>query len=205
MATMGRLALVLLIVMTSLGSAQLKTIPEQLAQAGVDLVGGASVPSGFAPTVDAVLEQADVIVQGVVGAPRTYLSQDQMNVLSDYPLVRPTVLFDSKVAPLSQPGIPEPEIVVTVRGGKITIGGLTYTERFDALPKLEPGSECLLLLKRVGNRLHIAGDGHFGAFEVEGGRLKPLTRVHGFAPTYRGMPTVEAAQAIVSRRRLISK
>jgi hypothetical protein len=67
--------------------AQLKTIPTLLAEHGNDLRSGASVPSGAAPDLDVILRDTDLIVRGVVGNPRSYLSDDQMTIFSDYPIV----------------------------------------------------------------------------------------------------------------------
>jgi len=183
----------------SASAQQLKTIPEALASAGHDLVSGATVPSGSPPELDYVLRDTDVIVRGVVGQPRMYLSDDQMNVLSDYPIANPTVLFDAGVASSPRPGAPE--ITVTLVGGEITIAGLVFTQTPGALPGLQPGSDCLLLLTRSNGKLFIAGDRHFGAFEVREGLLVPLTRVQNFGSTYKGLPASTASASIVKQRR----
>lgn len=84
--------------------AQLKTIPQQLAEQGTDLRSGASVPSGASPDVDVILRDTDVIVRGVVGNPRSYLSDDQLTIFSDYPIAKPVILFDTMIASSSKPG-----------------------------------------------------------------------------------------------------
>ena len=183
--------------------AQLKTIPEQLAQAGHDLKSGATVPSGRAPEIEFVLQQTDLIVRGIVGEPKSYLSNDQTDIFSDYPIKNPTVIFDILVARLPQP-FPI-EIVVTIEGGTVTVSGLKFTMAPGALPNLRPGSECLLLLKRVKDKFHIAGWGYLGAFQILDNKLTALTGVRTFGTEYRGMEAPAAISSIVSRRQLIKK
>ena len=181
---------------------QLKTIPQQLAEQGIDLTSGTSVPSGAPPNLDVVLRDADVIVRGIVGNPRSYLSDDQITIFSDYPIVKPAVLFDKTVVSSPMPGFRE--IVVTLEGGKVTLGGLTFTVIPEGLPGLNPGSECFLLLKRMRGKLYVAGDGYLGAFEISpDNRLMPLTGARGFAPAYRGAAATPAVNSIVVRRRSV--
>jgi hypothetical protein len=129
-----------------------------------------------------------------------------MTIFSDYPIVKPKTFFDKITTTASKPGPPEVEMVVTVEGGKITLGGLTYTVIRDALTGLHPGSECLLLLKRRGGKLHVAGGGFLGAFEIGPDKLlKPLTRVHNFAPEYSGAPAAAAVNSILARRHALAQ
>lgn len=199
--------LIALLLQSSPASAQLRTIPQQLAEQGTDLTSGATVGSGPSPELDVVLRDADLIVRGVVGNPRSYLSHDETTIFSDYPIVKPTILFDAVIASSSTPGVPEvPEIVVTVEGGKITLGGLTFTVSRDALPGLPTGSECFLLLKRVGGKLHLAGDGSLGAFGINADKhLMPLTGARDFAPAYRGAQATAGVNSMVARRYAIAR
>jgi hypothetical protein len=75
--------------------AQLQTIPEMLRTAGESMSGGPTIPSGVAPTLDRVLADTDMIVTGVVGQPRSYLSDDQRDVYTDYPLSNPAFLYQA--------------------------------------------------------------------------------------------------------------
>lgn len=186
--------------------AQLKTIPQQLAEQGTDLMSGATVPSGASPDLDVVLRDSEMIVRGVVGNPRSYLSDDQTTICSDYPILEPVILFDTMIASSSKPGPPEIEIVVTLEGGKLTLGGLTFTVTPGGLPGLEPGSECLLLLKRLRGKLYVAGDGYLGAFGISPDeKLTPLTGARDFAPAYRGVAATAAVNNIVARRQSIAR
>ena len=72
--------LLLLLAFAGTTHAQLLTIPQALGRAGKSLSGGPSIRSGPAPTLDQVLGDTDMIVRGIVGEARSYLSEDQMIV-----------------------------------------------------------------------------------------------------------------------------
>jgi hypothetical protein len=63
------------------------------------------------------------------------------------------------------------------------------------------GSEGIFLVKRKGGRYHIAGT-YFGAFEVANGKLKPLTKVQGFASEFQGASAAEAEAQIAALARI---
>src|SRR5256885_1953912 len=104
---------------------RLLTIPESLANAGKSLWSGPSIPSGPSPTLDDILHQTDAVVRGMIGPGHSYLSEDQHDVYTDYPILNPVVLFERSPRTLGTPGVPSP--MVTIYGGVITINGLTYT------------------------------------------------------------------------------
>ena len=183
-------------------ASQLATIPEQLAKAGRSLSSGASIPSGLAPTIDDILADTDLIVTGIVGEPRSYLSDDQMDVYTDYPILNPVVLYQSGVVASRVTNMPG--IIATVVGGTVMIDGLTFTSTPEALPRLEPGSESLLLLKLRDDHYHLAGT-YFGAFGISAGRLTPLTKKRGFASEYVNAAVPEAAKEFVGRRRRLHR
>jgi hypothetical protein len=56
--------------------AQVLTVPQALASAGESLYGGPTSPSGPLPTLDRILLKTDLIVSGVIGESRSYLSDD---------------------------------------------------------------------------------------------------------------------------------
>lgn len=140
-----------------------------------------------------------MIVRGVVGQPRSYLSDDQVDVLTDDPLLKPTVLFQNDATSLGLAAERE-GVTVTVRGGTIEINGLTFTSKHAALPGLEPGSEEILCLKRVGSRNLIALT-FYGAFRVESQGLAPLSRKQGFAPEIEHVPSATVIAELVARAR----
>jgi hypothetical protein len=72
-------AVVALVALTTvLVNAQRLTIPQHLLRASEPLVHGWSEPSGRPPTLDQVLQPTDLIVRGIVGEPKSYLSDDQL-------------------------------------------------------------------------------------------------------------------------------
>lgn len=178
---------------------QLATIPEQLAREGRSLHSGASIPSGVAASIDDIVADTDAIVRGIVGEPRSYLSQDQTDVYTDYRLSNPVIAYQSKVLSSPRPGMPS--VIVTLLGGTVTIDGLSFTSRHEALPELPLGAECLFLLKNTDDDHYRIAGTYYGVFAITGGRLTPLTRKHGFAPEYQGAIAEEGTQAMVSRLR----
>src|SRR5687768_1673129 len=93
------------------------TLPENLARGGGWVA--PSPPSGPGPSMREILSSTDIIVRAVVGQPQmSYLSTDQREVLTDYPLVKPNVLYLDGTRHTTQPGT-YPPITVTVRGGTV--------------------------------------------------------------------------------------
>jgi hypothetical protein len=175
-----------LLAATSVAStgAQLETIPERLAKAGRSLGNSTTVPSGLPPTIQEIVRQSDLIVLGTISNPRSYLSDDQTEVFTDYSVLRPVTLFTSTVARVPGP-VADANLTVTFLGGKVTINGLVFSAEHEALPLPEPGTECVLLLKRVGGRHFVSGR-YFGMFQTSGDRVTPLVRKPGFASEYAG-------------------
>lgn len=176
---------------------QLLTIPEELSRVGKSLSSGPTLPSGPTPAVNQILAITDIIVKGVLGNPTSYLSDDQMEVYSDYPLQDAVILY--QVQESARPRTSQvPAITLTMLGGTVTINGLTYTRRHEGLPLIPPGTECLLLLKQVGNRYYIAGS-YYGAFRIVNGTLTRLVHSEEFAPELNGASASAAEQDLVSR------
>jgi len=182
----------------AVGAAQSRplTIPEALAKAGSSLSSGPTVGSGLPPSLDTVLQETDLIVRGVVGLPVSYLSDDQTEVLTDYPLVAPNVLYQRDQRANGETS----GVTVTILGGDIAIDGLTFSSRHASLPQLTPGSEGVFCLKRVGDQNHIALR-YFGVFAVLGLDLVPLVRKSGFAPEVKGKAADVVIDELVRRAR----
>jgi hypothetical protein len=174
-----------------------RTIPQSLAAAGTSLNGAVTTPSGPAPSMDIVVRQTDVILSGIIGESRSYLSKDQREVYTDYTILKPVFLYSRSLVTSSKPEIPR-ETLVTLAGGTISINGLTFTLIHQALPSLEPNTECLFLLKRVDDKYHIV-ETYYGAFSIADGKLHPLAKKWGFAREYENVSAVVAVAAIVDR------
>lgn len=196
--------LILLLSVAMRAQVDRQTIPEILARGGESTSGMSMIPSGLAPTMTAVLADTDVIVRGIVGEPRSYLSDDQFDILTDYPILNPVILYQPVTARSIDPAVRTPTITATLRGGTIKINDLTYTFTALALPSLEPGTEGLFLLKRVGNQFRIAS-AYYGAFRIADSKLIPLTRKQGFAQEYVGPPAAQVAEKLVIQRRALRR
>lgn len=179
--------------------AQGATIPESLRAAGRSPASGASIPSGPPPTIDSILADADAIVRGVVSTGRSYLSADQKDVLTDYEFVNPVFLYSTHWPTAPDPR-PLPVETVTLLGGSVTIGALTFTSTHEALPALELGQECLLLLKKTGDHRYRVAGTYYGAFEIRGGQILVLTKKFGFASEYQDQPVDDVSQDLVARK-----
>jgi hypothetical protein len=166
-----------------------ETIPEAVARGATSR---ASTPgSGRPEALTTLLRRADVIVRGVVGVPRSYLSDDRQSLFSDYPIQNPVYVYRREEPVFIVPGVPPP-LLVTIRGGRIEIGGVLFTESDGSLPRLMPGADVVLVLERTDGKYRPAGGGHLGAFAVVNERLVRLTGRRGFAPEMEGRIAVEA-------------
>ena len=171
-----------------------QTIPEIIASGGGWI--GPSVPSGAGPSMNDVLNQADAIVRGVVGkALPSYMSEDEREVYTDYPIASAVFLFQREVVGSAVPGKP-PTATITVRGGTVDVNGVPFTAVYKGQPVLRPGSEGLFLLKRVSGKYRIATD-YFGVFEIVDGKIIPASPKPSFASEYRNLAVDVAAARIV--------
>ncbi|HXG87050.1 MAG TPA: hypothetical protein VNJ02_01850 [Vicinamibacterales bacterium] len=168
-----------------------------LVEAGQSRTRGTTVPSGPPPHIDEILRDTQLIVRGVVGRPRSYLSPDQRYVFTDYPIERPAILYQRIIDASRHPGN-VPGVTLTVLGGSVVINGLTFTEAVGALPSIEPGTDCLLLLSKKDGKLVLAGS-YYGAFSVAANVLVPLTRKQGFALEHAGADATRAIRDLVDR------
>jgi hypothetical protein len=178
--------------------AQTQTIPQKLAVANKSLLRVITVEIGVPPTIDDVLRETDVIVQGTLGEPRVYLSQDQTEVYSDYPILNPQYLFPSELGLTSQPSVSK-ELAVTQEGGVLTVGAHSYAMEVKPLPPFRPGTEGIFLLKRVGDKFYVARK-FFGAFRTDSPYITPLAKVEEFAPELRSQTPQEAINRLVVDR-----
>jgi hypothetical protein len=172
-----------------------ETIPQAVARGATGRI--TTAPSGKPPDMDDILRDVDVVVRGVVGEPRSFLSEDKRDVYTEYSMKRPIVAYQARPVAAAVPGV-GPEVSVTQLGGTVMVDGVKFTQTEQGLPPLQPGTEALFLLKRIDGRYHIAGT-FFGAFGIVAERLKPLTTVESFAPEYRDAPAREGTEKIVRR------
>jgi len=143
-----------------------------------------------------VLAETDLIVRGVLDEPATRLSDDQMEVYTEYHL-RNAVTSYSALSSAVQAGL-QSRLTVTVLGGTVTINGLTFTRVHGALGSLKPNTEYLLLLRRIDNSYFLAGD-YYGAFQVTGSTVTNPVQKPGFAEELNGKPVTEVEQTLLAR------
>ena len=194
------LAALALVAVPLLVSAQHETIPEAIVRGAYGRI--RTPGSGVGPSVDDILRRTDIVVRGVLGEPRSYLSDDQRDVLTEYPMIEPIFLYQAQFTSASLPGI-LPTMTVTQLGGTVVLNGVTYTQAEQSLLPLQRGFEGLFLLQRVGNRHMIAGT-FVGIFSLSGETLTPLAKTGTlFAAEFKGLSTTEAIADIVNRLRIL--
>jgi hypothetical protein len=124
------------------------------------------------------------------------LSEDELDIYTDYRLMNPNVLYSSDVVAAARPGVPS--ITVTALGGRVVINGLSYRSIHGGLPLLEPGWECLFLLEKGRDgRYWIAGT-YYGALRVVNGLVRPLAAREDFAPGLRELPVQTAEKQLLT-------
>ena len=191
--------LAFVLTLSSVGHAQSETVHEAIARGATGRV--STAPSGHPPTVTDLLRETDIVVRGIIGQPRAYLSGDKRDVYTDYALKNPAILYAKQVLSSAVPGA-SADVTVTQLGGTIEVNGVKFTQQENGLLPLEPGVEGLFLLKRVDNRYQIAGT-YFGAFRIAAGRVTPFTMRQSFAPEYRDASTEHAVAEIMRQLRTL--
>jgi hypothetical protein len=191
-------ALLLLAMSMPTTQVQRQTIPDAVAEGAVSSV--ATVPSGQVPTMSALLPMTDIIVTGIIGEPRSYLSEDKRDVYTDYLIGNPVFLYESKLAAVPRPGMVQ-NVTVTQLGGTVMVNGTKFTQKEPALLPLGTGANALFLLHRSGDKYLIVGK-YFGAFRITDGRLVPLVTREDFAPEYRNKNVSVAVDAMMTTLRV---
>lgn len=173
-------------------------IPDILKRTGRNVVASGPAPSGFVDgdtSIQPLLAVTDVIVRGRLENQRSYLSDDQRRVATEYSIGDPEVLYR---ATLSKVDLPTAK-TVTLHGGSVTIDGLTYTATNEALPMPEVGGEYLLLLRHYDNRYYLAGL-FYGLLRISDGRLVPVSKDARYVEEFRDALASEGIADIVARR-----
>ena len=163
------------------------TLPEAVRARGGPL--GRSTEVDLAPTtLRELIEEADVIVRARVGRSRSYLSDDEDDILTDHALE--PVEFIRPVASSFgvRPGISQPDaLTVTQRGGAIAIDGHRVTSQHSALPPLQPGTEAILFLVRNGDKFRLVRN-YLGVFALAKGTVTTVSKSGGIGAQVKGMP-----------------
>jgi hypothetical protein len=192
-----RLAFALLCLCVSLQAQQRETIPESVAKGAVAAL--STIPSGPTPSVADLLRITDVVVKGTVGLPRSYLSDDERDIYTDYPISDPVFIYQLQMTTSRTPGV-LPAVTVTLRGGTVMVNGLRFTATEPALRPLQPGIQALFLLEHVGDKYRVAAH-YYGAFGIKGGKVMPLAARVDFAPEYRNVAVSDAVDSMMATLR----
>ncbi len=83
-----------------------------------------------------------MIVYGTIGEGRSYLSDDQRDVYTDYPINEPVFAYRSELASIPAGRVVQ-GVTVTQLGGTVTVNGVAFTQTEPALPPLEAGTRGL--------------------------------------------------------------
>lgn len=137
------------------------------------------------PSFDEIVRRADLIVDGLVTPQITYLSDDQVDLYTDYVVTLGRVFAARRPVQVS-PGAPG--IVLRQFGGRTTINGVEVSEVDQNMPPLAAGRHVILLLiYNEALRKYELPSEIAGAFEVYGGKITPLLRSSRTYEPYKGM------------------
>ncbi len=205
MWSIGRSLLALICVLCSSRPVFAQTIPEMLARERQDLGRFIRIERGALPSMESVAGDTDLVVRGTVGEPRSYLSKDETEVYSDYPILSPVFFYPQSAVDAYERTEVNGVVEVTHIGGRVVINGYKFTMDHRELPPLTPGEEYVFLLKRKDDgKYRIAGT-YYGVFRIEEHGLKPLTSSPGFVPELNGMTATSAIDSIVGTVRAAAR
>ena len=188
-------------VFLALCSAQGPTLREIAARAKGPIVKaiGTEEPSR---SVESLAAGANVIALGSVRPLKTYLSDDETLIYTDFVFTPLTLIARGGVG--SQRTLePGETLVVKQVGGRMEMGGIQVTvvdEHLDALPSSE---SVLLFLEKIEkeSKYRILGE-HWGAFAVRSGRVVPLVKPADAYHAYSGMDLDRFSEEVISLRAL---
>jgi hypothetical protein len=156
-------------------------------------------------SLDELLRHADLIVRGVVGAgPVSYLSNGGLDVLTDYTIHDPKIIFPASAASTTRPGVSPGPITIVQLGGTVSLSGHEVTVSHKALSPLKPGTDGLFLLVADGTKYRLAGD-YLDAFSIEQDRIVPLTSNATFVVAHRGKGVAPFIQEVLGRLRSMGR
>jgi hypothetical protein len=122
--------------------------------------------------LEILAQRADLIVHGTVTLKRTYLSDDQRELYTDYEVIPKQVVASSIAIETKKPGF-QP-LLVKQFGGRTVINGVPVELTHRNLPLMRDGSDVVLFLAfdETGKKYTIQDLS--GAFIVTDGRVTPL-------------------------------
>jgi hypothetical protein len=178
--------------------AQELTLRERAIQATDEVNLGIGI-EGASPSVEQLIAEADLVVQGKIQSSTSYLSSDGKLIWSDYPIGL-VHIFLGNLRLRARPNVVS-EIVVTHIGGELQLEGKRVRVHDMRLPALPVGSEVVLLLKQREDGKYEIVEGGFGAFRVENGLLQAVVRKVGKHREMDGASLAEFASKVGSKSR----
>jgi hypothetical protein len=137
-----------------------------------------------------LLRECDLIVQGTLGEPDSYLAEEGTTLYTDYVVRNAQILFNATLRTTPKPTFVAEEIKLTQLGGTITLEGHPVIVSHSALKPLPPGVEgVFLLVQREGKNFLVRN--YFGAYQIQNGAVYPLAQLAGVAAQVRGKPVAE--------------
>jgi hypothetical protein len=149
------------------------------------------------PPFEEIVAKADLIVHGRAVATKTYLSDDQMHLYTDYLITPVRVLLQRTVMSTPVPGATPPPIIVRQFGGEMMIDGVTVSDQDDEQPPLQSGAEVLLILvyNKADGKYRLPED-IAGAFSVNGSQIAPLMRPPVKYERFSGMSLLQLTSEV---------
>jgi hypothetical protein len=142
----------MLVVLSAFGSIQLTGQSEPtLRRMAIDHGGITRViqSCGPMPSLENVVQGADLIVESIVNGSVSYLTADERDIYTDYDLTIVQELFQRQMITTTRPGVAVP-IIVKSYGGRVVIDGLTIEVdgiSNDTRVALKPGEHAYLFAK----------------------------------------------------------
>lgn len=151
-------------------------------------------------TFEETIENADLVVHGTVAPMRTYLSDDQKELYTDYAITPLRVVFQRHVVGSQVPGVAQP-IVVKRWGGRMVIDGVQVTVEDMNLASFENGAELVLILRSSEDGKYRIAKEIAGVLGVRGGLISPTIRSVLKSEQLMGMTVAQFEAEVVRRLR----
>jgi hypothetical protein len=151
--------------------------------------------------IELIISRADLIVHGTVTPLRTYLSDDQREVFTEYQVTPARTLFQRSVPQARAPGAAAP-VVLTIWGGRTVLEGVEVVLKDRDAPVFEAASEYVLFMTE-----NEARPGAFrlvtdvaGVLGVVDGRVQMLSKDNAYGPSLRALQGLTVDQLDVEVR-----
>lgn len=179
-------------------AAQQPTLADRVAASGGKPVTVLVLREDRAGTMAELSQSSDLVVQATLTRLRSYVSDNNMTVFTDYEIV-PARILHSRVSSVAAAPGPQPRLTLTVLGGETIINGTEVTVRNSKLKPIKQGAVFLIFANRVkaGESRYLLTKGSAGIFEViNGERVEPLFKRIDPDPEVDGVALPEIVRRI---------